>query len=47
MTKITPTGPTPMACRIGKAFVPVIYHPDRGPEYLRLGALPSQGKAHR
>jgi hypothetical protein len=26
------TGPTPVACRVGNGFVPVIYHPDRGPD---------------
>ncbi len=32
--KIIPTGPTPVACRVGNGFVPVIFHPDRGPERL-------------
>jgi hypothetical protein len=34
MTRILP-GPMPVACRVGNAFVPVIFHPDRGPEYVR------------
>src|SRR5258707_5737093 len=25
-------GPMPVACRVGSGFVPVIFHPDRGPE---------------
>ena len=32
MTKIILTGPTPVASRVGNAFVPVIFHPDHGPE---------------
>ncbi len=40
MKKIIPTGPTPIACRVGMGFVPVIYHPDRG-----LERLPRKAKA--
>ena len=32
MTKIIPTGPIPVACHVGRSFVPVIFHPDYGPE---------------
>ncbi|SRR5438128_843369 len=32
MTKIIPTGLMPVACRVGNGFVPVIFHPDHGPE---------------
>src|SRR5262249_16454962 len=32
MKKIIITGPTPVACRVGNGFVPVIYHPDCGTE---------------
>jgi len=45
MNKTIPTGPTPVACRVGKAFVPVIFHPDRGPEYLRWERYPRKAKA--
>jgi hypothetical protein len=39
------TGPTPIACRIGNAFVPVIYHPERKAEYLRHERFPRKAKA--
>ncbi len=32
MTKLILTGPTPVAQRIGKGFIPVVYDPDRGPQ---------------
>ena len=32
--KIILPGSMPVACRVGNAFVPVIFHPDRGPERL-------------
>ena len=38
-------GPTPVACRVGNAFVPVIFHPDRGLEYLRWERHPRKAKA--
>ena len=37
--------PMPVACRVGNAFVPVIFHPDRGPEYLRWERHPRKAKA--
>jgi hypothetical protein len=39
------TGPTPVAHRVRNAFVPVIYHPDRGAEYLRNERYPRKAKA--
>ncbi len=44
--KIIPTGPTPVACRVGNGFVPVIYHPDRGPEYVRWERHPRKAKSN-
>jgi hypothetical protein len=38
-------GPTPVACRVGNGFVPVIHHPDRVPEYLRWERHPRKAKA--
>ncbi len=32
MTKLILTGPTPVASRVGRGFVPVIYHPNDDPE---------------
>jgi hypothetical protein len=37
--------PMPVACRVGNGFVPVIYHPDRGPEYVRWARYPRKAKA--
>jgi hypothetical protein len=45
MTKIILPQPMPVACRVGNAFVPVIFHPDRGPEYLRWERHPRKAKA--
>ena len=39
-------GPTPVACRVGNAFVPVIFHPDRGPEYVRWERHPRKAKSN-
>jgi hypothetical protein len=44
MNEIIATGPTPVACRVGNSFVPVIFHPDRGPEYLRWERHPRKAK---
>jgi hypothetical protein len=38
--------PMPIACRVGNAFVPVIFHPDRGPEYLRWERHPRKAKSN-
>ena len=46
MTKITLTGPMPVACRVGNAFVPAIFHPDRGPEYVRWDRYPRKAKSN-
>jgi hypothetical protein len=48
MRKIIITGPTPVACRVGNGFVPVIYHPDRGPERLprKAKATPDEAIAY-
>jgi hypothetical protein len=45
MKQIISTGSAPVACRVGKAFVPVIYHPNRGPEYVRRERHPRKAKA--
>jgi len=45
MNKTILPGPMPVACRVGNAFVPVIFHPDRGPEYLRWERHPRKAKA--
>jgi hypothetical protein len=45
MKKIILTGPTPVVHRVGNAFVPVIYHPDRDAEYLRNERYPRKAKA--
>jgi hypothetical protein len=39
------TRPTPVAHRVGNGFVPVIFHPDRGTEYLRNERYPRKAKA--
>ena len=41
-------GPMPVACRVGNAFVPVIFHPDRGPERLprKAKATPDEALAY-
>src|SRR5258706_14371265 len=40
--------PMPVACRVGNAFVPVIYHRDRGPERLprKAKATPDEAIAY-
>lgn len=43
--RFPPRKPFPVAQRIGNAFVPVIFHPDRGPEYLRFKRYPRKAKA--
>ena len=41
-------GPMPVACRVGNGFVPVIFHPDRGPERLprKAKATPDEAIAY-
>src|SRR5258706_6367322 len=41
-------GPTPVACCVGNGFVPVIFHPDRGPERLprKAKATPDEAIAY-
>src|SRR5258708_13374129 len=41
-------GPMPVACRVGNGFVPVIFHPDRGPERLprKAKATPDEALAY-
>jgi hypothetical protein len=39
------TKPIPLAQASGSGFVPVIYHPDRGAEYLRVQRFPRKAKA--
>jgi hypothetical protein len=48
MKKTILPGPMPVACRVGNAnaFVPVIFHPDRGPEYLRWERHPRKAKSN-
>ncbi len=38
--------PMPVACRVGNVFVPVIFHPDRGPEYVRWERHPRKAKSN-
>jgi hypothetical protein len=46
MKKIISAGPTPVACRVGNGFVPVIFHPDRVPEYVRWERHPRKAKSN-
>jgi hypothetical protein len=39
-------GPIPVASRVKTWFIPVIYHPDRGPEYVRWERHPRKAKSN-
>ncbi len=45
MKKLILTGPTPVVYRVGKGFVPAIYHAERKAEYLRFKHFTRKAKA--